>query len=85
MRRRVCRTRLAGARADSQSPRSVLAELGRTSEHFSHVLSEAADKQAGNTDADLKRLKYAVTNLKGGFMELYAHGRFLQGARVRLE
>jgi len=43
------------------------------------MVTEAAHVQLGNTDADLKRLKYAVTNLKGGVQELDGHARFLQG------
>lgn len=43
------------------------------------MVAEAAHAQVGHTDADLKRLKYAVTNLKGGVQELDGHARFLQG------
>ena len=62
--------------------RSVLADLSRTSDSFSNMVAEAATAQVGNTDADLKRVKYAVTNLKGGVQELDAHARFLEGARL---
>jgi hypothetical protein len=61
--------------------RSVLADLSRTSDSFSNMVAEAATAQLGNTDADLKRVKYAVTNLKGGVQELDAHARFLEGVR----
>ena len=41
----------------------------------------ARDKAPGHGDADLKRVKYAVTNAKGGALEMGAQARFAQGAR----
>ncbi len=61
--------------------RSVLGELARTTERYGCVMAEAEAKAAGHSEADLKRLKYAVTNLKGGVTELAAHARFVAGAR----
>jgi hypothetical protein len=59
----------------------LLAALGRTTERFGHILHEASENCSGQSDADLKRLKYVCTNLKGGFVEASTHARFLQGAR----
>ena len=57
----------------------MLAEVGHATEHHQRILSSAVDKADGLGDADLKRLKYVVTNLKGGVMELSAHARFVDG------
>lgn len=61
--------------------RRVLAEVGHATEHHERILSSAVDKADGLGDADLKRLKYVVTNLKGGVLELSAHARFVDGTR----
>ena len=58
----------------------MLAEVGHATEHHERILSSAVDKADGLSDADLKRLKYVVTNLKGGVLELSAHARFVDGA-----
>ena len=62
--------------------RRVLSEVGHATEHHERIVSSAADKADGLSDADLKRLKYVVTNLKGGVLELGAHARFVEGARA---
>jgi hypothetical protein len=61
----------------------VLAEVGHATEHHERILSSAVDKADGLGDADLKRLKYVVTNLKGGVLELSAHARFVDGTQQR--
>jgi len=58
-----------------------MADLGQTSQNFGNMLQAAGEKALGNSDADLKRVKFAVTSLKGGLVELDAQKRFLQGAR----
>ena len=58
----------------------MLSEVGHATEHHERILSSAVDKADGLSDADLKRLKYVVTNLKGGVLELGAHARFVEGA-----
>ena len=70
-------TRLCRARC------RVLAEVGHATEHHERILSSAVDKADGLGDADLKRLKYVVTNLKGGVLELSAHARFVDGTQQR--
>jgi hypothetical protein len=61
----------------------VLGELGRnvSGAQFGRVLSEAEEAASGVSDADLKRLKYCVTNTKGGLLEADAAARFVAGAR----
>ena len=63
--------------------RRVLSEVAHATEHHERILSSAVDKSDGLSDADLKRLKYVVTNLKGGVLELGAHARFVEGACCR--
>lgn len=55
--------------------------MGKATEHHGRILASAVDKADGLGDADLKRLKYVVTNLKGGVLELGAHARFVEGTR----
>jgi hypothetical protein len=84
----ACAAARAGCRsADTllARARSVLAEVGHATEHHERILSSAVDKADGLSDADLKRLKYVVTNLKGGVLELGAHARFVEGARARTQ
>ncbi len=59
----------------------MLGELAATRErYYGRALADVADAAEGLGDAELKRLKYQVTNLKGGVLEMGAHARFVAGA-----
>jgi hypothetical protein len=70
---------------DAAALAHTLAELGRSvSDHYARVLNEAVDAALGHGDAALKRAKFALTNLKGGVLELQAQAIFADGAGAQL-